>query len=80
METLGKSCGYVTEEAALQRGAVPRTPRSPCHHSASEPSAIHACHPRTQKAEAGGLRVPGQPEPHNEFKANLGYIMSSRPA
>lgn len=63
-----------------REGLCPESRDHPCHHSTSEPSAIHACHPRTQKAEAGGLKVPGQPEPHNEFKANLGYIMSSRTA
>jgi hypothetical protein len=36
---------------------------------------VHACNPSTQETKGGGLRVPGQPRLHREFKASIGYIV-----
>lgn len=35
--------------------------------------ATHACHPSTQKTEAGGLGTRGQPSFYSKFETSLGY-------
>jgi hypothetical protein len=35
---------------------------------------VHACHPSTREAEAGGIMSSSHPVLLSEFKANLGYL------
>jgi hypothetical protein len=35
---------------------------------------VHDCNPSTQEVDGGKFQVQGQPGPHSEFQASLGYI------